>query len=257
MTAILIIALNTLRESIRSKIMYSLLFFAIAVVLVASFFANATIGDQIIVIKDFGLFALSLFTVAYTVIAGSSLLYKELSRKTVFNILSKPVRRGDFVIGKFLGMLITVTLMLLAMSCGLILFLAMLEGRLPLELLAATLGIFWQLVIVCAAAIFFSSIVVTPLLSGAFTFGIYLAGRSTEYLLFFVEKNNVEGLSAKVLNTVYILLPHLNSLDVSDQAVYQEAISGSFYLWSSLYSCGYAVLLLVVSQLCFTRKEFH
>ena len=80
------IALNTVRETIRSKILYSLFFFLILLLAVSAFFGTVTIGDQEKVIKDFGLFALSLFSVLYAVISGSLLLAKELQRKTLYNL---------------------------------------------------------------------------------------------------------------------------------------------------------------------------
>jgi len=81
MMKILYIGINTYRESVRSKILYSLIFFAVIVVCVSAFFGSVTIGDQVKVIKDFGLFAISLFSAAYAVISGSALLSKELSKK--------------------------------------------------------------------------------------------------------------------------------------------------------------------------------
>lgn len=256
MEKVWLIALTTLRESVRSKVLYSLFFFAILLVLLTTLFGAVTIGDQVKVIEDFGLFAVSFFTVAYTVISGAALLHKELQRKTIYNILAKPVRRWEFIVGKYFGMLGTVLLMMLLLGPGLMLYVFLFKGELEWQLLAAVLYIFLQLAIVSAAALFFSAMVVTPLLSGAFTFGVFLAGRSTEYLLFFVKDGSLKGAAAELLEWLYLLLPHLNRLDVSNQVVYGAALSGSHLLWSAGYAAGYSAVLLLLAVIIFERREF-
>lgn len=257
MRKVLAIALTTFRESIRSKVLYSTLFFAAVMVLVSALFGTVTIGDQVRVIKDFGLMSVSLFSVAFAVIAGTALLSKELSRKTIYNILAKPVERWHFVCGKYLGMLATTVTMVLVMGAALLIFAAVFEGRFdPLLLQGYFFGV-CELIIVCAAAIFFSSIVVTPLLSGLFTFGVFLAGRSTEYLLFFIREKGLSGPLASLLRGLYAVLPHLDRMNLNDRLVYGEAASLTFAATSLLYSLGYAAVLLVLASAIFARREFN
>jgi Cu-processing system permease protein len=257
MTRIYAIALNTFRESVRSKIVYSLFFFAAVLLGVSTFFGAVTIGDQVKVIKDFGLFSISFFTVAYAVIAGAALLQKELARKTIYNILAKPVSRADFLIGKYVGMLMTVALMLVLMGAVLSLYIWFFDRQLDLPMLQAYLFIFFQLIIVCAAAIFFSTMVATPMLSGAFTFGIFLAGRSTEYLLYFIKNGSIRGAGETALKSVYWLLPHLNWLEFGNEAVYGAAASSMRILFGSLYACAYAGILLILAVVIFRSREFN
>lgn len=257
MRRVFAIATTTFRESIRSKVLYSMFFFAIAIVLVSALFGSVTIGDQVVVIRNFGLFSLSFFGVAYAVISGASLLAKELARKTIYNVLAKPVRRWEFLWGKYLGMLTTVTLMIIVMAAGLIGFTLFFDSNFNPAMIQATYQIILQLMIVCACTIFFSSIVVTPLLSGAFAFGVFLAGRSTEYLLYFVNNQSIKGILAGLLKGAYWLLPHLNELDMSNHAAYGETASLAFMLWSSMYAIGYSGILLVLANLFFLRREFN
>jgi Cu-processing system permease protein len=238
-------------------VLYALFFFALLLLCISAFFGAVTIGDQVKIIKDFGLFSMTAFTVAYAVITGASLLHKELSRKTVYNILAKPVRRGEFLCGKYLGMLATVVLMLVIMGAGLILFAACFSGAPDPLLLYACFFIFLQLVIVCACSIFFSAIVVTPMLSGAFSFGLFLAGRSSEYLLYFVSSGGITGIGAKLLRLAYHLLPHLDTLDISNQIVYGRAVGLDFMAWSLAYSAGYAGVLIILAGFIFKRREFN
>ncbi|RMG43059.1 MAG: hypothetical protein D6719_04580 [Candidatus Dadabacteria bacterium] len=254
---IIAIAINTYRESIRSKILYSIIFFAALLLVVATFFGTVTIGDQIKVIKDFGLFSISIFSVAYAVIAGAALLHKELSRKTVFNILAKPVYRWEFLAGKYFGMLLTVAVMLVFMGAGLLLFAGLFQGNADILMLQAYYYIFCELVIICAAAIFFSSIVVTPMLSGLFTFGLFLAGRAITSLLYFVKDGSVTGLLALILKALKYTLPNLEKFNVSNQIVYGHSLSASHMFWSGLYAAGYAAVLLILATVIFGRREFN
>jgi len=251
------IALNTFRESMRSKLMYSVLFFAALLVAVSALLGSVTIGDQVKVIKDFGLFAISFFSVAYAVISGATLLNKELSRKTIYNILAKPVPRWKFLFGKYCGMLLTVSLMVALMAGALLAFTFFFDRRIDWLLLQACFFVVLQLAVICACTIFFSSIVVTPLLSGAFSFAIFLAGRSTDYLLRFVEQSEPGSIARLAHSAAYPGLPHLNMLDVSYAAVYGLPSSAAAMMWGALYSCAYAGVLLVLANLIFARREFN
>lgn len=257
MRRIIQIGLSTFRESVRSRVIYLLFFFAVGLMLLVSFFGAVTIGDQALVMRDFGLFGISLFTCLYVVLAGASLLHQELVRRTIFNILAKPVRRSEFIVGKYLGLLGTSSFLLLLMTALLSAILFLLEGDVDWPLLVACGYIWLQLVIICAAAIFFSGIVVTPLLSGAFTFGFFLAGRSVNYLLYYLNEGEVGGLSTSLLKGVYVLLPHLAALDISSSAVYGLTPSSSVFLWGWLYACGYSGVLLIVTIVLFQRREFY
>ena len=251
------IALATLRESIRSKVLYLTLFFGAALVLITTLFGAVTVGDQVRVIKDFGLFSISLCTIGYAVIAGSTLLYKELARKTIYTILSKPVRRGEFLLGKFFGMLATSTVMLILLGAGLSGYIALFEHSFDPLLIRAYLCAFFELTIVCGAAIFFSSVVVTPLLSGIFTFALFLAGRSVEYLLYFTKQGEQDAFTSLLLTALYWILPHLSSLTVANRVVYGEAVLFEYLLYSGMYTFGYTTLLLLFSFCFFQRRDFN
>lgn len=251
------IALNTCRESIRSRLLYSILTFAVLLVVLSAFFGTVTIGDQIKVIKSFGLFGISIFSVLFAVLSGGALLYKELSRKTIYNILARSVERHEFLLGKYLGMLFTAGLLIAGMWAGLSIFVLLLDGSFDPALFRACLHIFLELIIVCAAAIFFSSIVVTPMLSGIFTFGLFLAGRSCEYVLYFIKPGNLGEASALPVKCLYWLLPHLDRINVSDLAIYQQEISFAHTAWCFVYAAAYAGILLGFATLIFRRREFN
>jgi ABC-type transport system involved in multi-copper enzyme maturation permease subunit len=250
-------ALATYKESVRSKTLYSLLFFAAALVTLAALFGTVAIGDQVLVIKNFGLMSISLFGAGFAILSGTTLLHKELSKKTIYTILSKPVSRAEFIIGKYFGMLLTTAIMIVVMAGGLLLFTALLDDTYDLSLLCACLHIFFQLMVVCAAALLFSAIVVTPTLSGLFTLGLFLAGRSTEQVLYFINEGKVSGAAAIMLKTLYHVLPHLDLIDISNSVVFAGAPPRGQSWYAFLYAAAYAGVLLMLASALFRRRQFN
>jgi len=252
---ILAVALNTWREAIRNKVLYSILFFACLITAVSAAFGSASIGDTGKFIKDFSLFSISLFGVVTTVVMGVNLLNKELVKRTIYNILSKPVPRWQFLVGKFLGLLATLAVMMCLMAIALLLLLWFVEARFEWELLPVVGAMMLELAVLSAAAIFFSAVVVTPVLAGLFTAGTFLAGRSSEALSFFfgAEHPAVLRYAAKA---VYVALPHLDRFYVADRVVSGRAVSASYYLYLATYALLYVTLLLLLSVVIFRRREF-
>jgi Cu-processing system permease protein len=246
------IAVTTHREAIRGKILYVLFFFAIVLVLVSTVFGKVTIGDQSMVIKDFGLMSISLFTILFCVINGARLLDNELSQKTIYNILSKPISRSVFLIGKFFGMLITATVLELMMALLLSLFLFFVQHQFEPLLFEAYAYIWLEIVLVCGIVIFFSSVVITPLLVGMFSIGLFLAGRSSEYIL---KLTDSEPTSTQRL--VYAILPHFEKLNVSSDILYGEGKKLLYGGLSAAYVLCYLIILLLLSLFCFRKREFQ
>lgn len=251
------IAQTTLREVLRGKVLFASFGSAALLIGVMSLFGTVTIGDQVKVIMDFGLFTVSLFPVGFAVLSGTTLLHQELSKKTVYNILSKPVHRSEFVTGKFLGMLATSSVLLALIAGSLSLFLLLFGRHSSFDLFEAYLLSWFELVIVCGLAIFFSSLVVTPALSGLFTFGVFLAGRSTDYLLYFINEGVVKGPARYLLDGLYWILPRLHSLYVSNGIVHSHRVSTDYIVWSGLYSLGYTALLVLFAQILFRKRDFN
>lgn len=257
LNSITIIMLTTFRELIRSKILYSLYLFAFIIVGISALFGSVTIGDQVKVIKDFGLFAISIFTVGFTVISGSLLFHKELSRKTIFTLLARPVERWQFLVGKFLGMYLTVILMTSLMGIGFSLFVSLFEGKISLDLFKGYYHIMLELFIVASSVIFFSSIVVTPTLIGLFSFGLFLAGRSVDLLLAYSKSGQGSEMLSQILNILYWILPQLNKISINDELVYGSDISIFRTIWASVYALTYGIGLLVIAQYIFNKREFN
>src|SRR5688500_13055303 len=101
------IAINTFREAVRDRVLYGVLAFASVVLLLSLAIAELSLDQQRRVVQDVGLASISLFSVVVAVFLGSSLLYKEIERKTLYVILPKPIRRHEFLLGKYFGIVIT------------------------------------------------------------------------------------------------------------------------------------------------------
>lgn len=249
------IALNTAREALRSKVLYTILAFAVVVVATAALFGSASIGDQMKFVKDFSLMGISVFGVVIAVALGVNMLGKELGKRTILNILSKPVERWQFVVGKFLGLVATLALVVAGMCAALVALVAIFEGRVDLGLVQASVAVVLELTIVVAAALLFSAIVVTPTLAGLFTMAAFVAGRSAGYLGFFGGDDMPPALRA--LSTgLYWILPHLHRLNIADRVVYGDLVSAGYLLGSAAYVVGYAGVLLVLTVALFSRREF-
>jgi ABC-type transport system involved in multi-copper enzyme maturation permease subunit len=255
MTKLFAIAVNTVREAIRNKVLYSILFFAVLVVMLAAVFGAASIGDQMKFIKDFSLMSISLFAVIIAIVLGVSMLHKELGKKTILNILSKPVPRWQFIAGKFVGLLLTVTMIVALMCGGLLAFLATFEGHADWNLALAAATALLELMVIIAVALFFSSIVVTPTLAGLFTAATFVAGRSA-YLLDYFFQDEYRGAVTHLARVLWWVLPHLNRFNIADQVVYGN-FAGAAYLGAAVvYAVAYTCATLLLSVAIFSRREF-
>src|SRR5262249_41081380 len=158
-----------------------ILLFACLLTAISAAFGAASIGDNTKFVKDFSLLSISLFGVVTTVVLGVNLLSKELGKRTIYNILSKPVARWQFLVGKFLGLLATLGIMMVLMTAALVALLWFMEGHFDWQLLPVIGAMMLELSVLLAAAIFFSAIAVTPGLAGLFTAATFVAGRSATW----------------------------------------------------------------------------
>ncbi len=255
MTKIFAIALNTAREAVRNRVLYSILFFAVLMVGVAATFGAASIGDPVKYTKDFSLMSVSLFGVIIAIVLGVNLLHHELGRRTIFNILSKPVARWQFIVGKFFGLVATLTLIVGIMSAGVIGAFAFATGHVDGGLVVSSFATLLEIVVVIAVALFFSSVVVTPSLAGMFTAAMFIAGRSTTYLLYFLKEEQPPTLRA-LAQGLYWALPRLDRFTIADQVVYGIVPDPSYLVTLSAYAAAYAAIMLLLSVGLFTRREF-
>ena len=162
----LAIALNTFREAVRDRVLYLILAFAVVMILASVLLSLITVGSEQKIIEDFGLAMNALFGTATSLLLGLGLVYKEIERKTIYTLLSKPIRRSEFLLGKYLGLCLTLAVNMIIMSAAFF-GLLVLRGTAIGDLWIAVVLTFFELLLVTAIAVFFSSFS-TPILSALF-----------------------------------------------------------------------------------------
>ncbi|MNX68906.1 ABC-2 family transporter protein [compost metagenome] len=246
------LARNTFRETIRDRVLYVILVFAFVMIGASSLVGTLTIGQDRKIVLDLGLAAIELFGVAIAVFVGTNMLFKEIDKRTVYVVLTKPIPRPVFLLGKFFGLALTLAVLLLLMGAA-FLGLAVLKGAYAPELLGAIAMIGLQLLVVVALTLFFSTFT-SPIMSMLFTFALYVIGHNTMTLRALAQKAT-PALRA-VVEALYYLLPNLSTFEAKNLAVYGEAVSTGRWLWAVCYGLAYVCALLATASVIFERKEF-
>ncbi|HNR13518.1 MAG TPA: ABC transporter permease [Thermodesulfobacteriota bacterium] len=249
------IAVNTFREALRDKVLYSLVFFAFVMIFTSVILDHITVGEQTKIIKDFGLAAISLFGVLVAIFVGIGLVYKEIERKTIYNILSKPVHRYQFIVGKYIGLVMTLGIVTGLMSLLFFLLLYCYEGRVDIVLLPAIGMIMLELMLVTAIALLFSSFS-TPILSGLFTLSFYIIGHLTQDLLALGKRFSGTSLEYGA-TALYYLIPNLEYFNLKGTVVYHIHQTPQYYLFTVGYGLLYCLIIILLSVAIFQNRDFR
>ena len=253
MNKVLAIALNTFREAIRNKILYALLFFAVVMIFSSMVVGELSLGHTVKVTKDIGLTAISLFGILIAIFTGVNLVYKELDKRTIFTIVSKPIHRYQFILGKYFGMLMTVGVQMVLMGVVLSALLVHKEGFIDYTIYKAVYLFCLEVVVITSVALFFSSFT-TPFFSGVFSLAVFVLGRLVPDVLKLLEK--IENPVLQVMLKLASLLPDLQHFNVVDEVVHGTPISAARMLWCTVEGVGYSALFLVVAAALFSRRDF-
>jgi ABC-type transport system involved in multi-copper enzyme maturation permease subunit len=261
------IAVNVFRESVRDKVLYNLVFFALLLIAASVLLGQLTAGQEVKIIKDLGLAATSIFGLFIAVFIGIGLVSKEVERRSIYALLSKPITRTEFILGKYAGLTGTLAVNLAVMAVALFAVLAWMDLATPdavkagweapavdARLLVAILLIFFELAIVTAIALFFSTFS-SPLLSAALTFGLWIVGHFNADLRNFehiVESKPVAWLA----RALYYTLPNLAPFDVKAQVVHAHPVAPEYVAWTLGYAVLYIALVLVAAVWIFSRRDF-
>jgi hypothetical protein len=173
-----VVAINTFREAVRDRVLYNLVFFALVMMGAAILVGQISIGINRLVIVNLGLSAISIFGLVMAVFIGVGLVYKEIEKRTLYSLLAKPIRRWQFLVGKYAGLLLTLAVNTALMTLGLaaaLFYVGRPFVRADAWILVAVYFILLELALVTALALFFSCFS-TPMLSTLFTLGIYMTG---------------------------------------------------------------------------------
>jgi ABC-type transport system involved in multi-copper enzyme maturation permease subunit len=261
------IAINVFKESVRDKVLYNLVFFAVFLIAVSFLLGQLTAGQDIKIIKDLGLAAISMFGLFIAVFIGIGLVSKEVERRSIYSLLSKPIRRQEFIVGKYLGLVLTLLVNVGVMTAAYYAVLACMawvaggwflpgwEAQAVDPALLKAIGmIFLQLMMMTALALLFSTFT-SPMLATALTLGLYVIGHFNADLRHFetVVSSRPVILLARAL---YYVLPNLAPLDIKARVVHALPVPAGYLLLNTAYALIYISALLVAATLIFMRRDF-
>ncbi|VVS90851.1 ABC transporter permease [Desulfoluna spongiiphila] len=244
------IGVNTYKEVVRDKIYYVFFFLSLFIVFFSSLLGRLSIGESRVVIMDFSFFAMELTGVLVSVFVGITLVYREIEMKTVFNILSKPITRSEFIIGKFVGLFMALLLIETVMFMVIVAFLAFKNVDVSYGILIVYGSTLLQIMMILSCAVLFSA-VSSPIVSGMFTLFFYIIGRISFQIKRFYPSDEGEFF----LQVIYALIPNFKKFDFSYQYVHQLDINGLAVIISWGYGLTYVILLLLITSRCFASKD--
>jgi len=251
------IARNAFREAVRDRVLYNLVLFVLMLTAASIFIGELSGGQERKVIVDLGLSAMLLFGVFIAIFVGVGLVYKEIERRTIYAVFSKPVGRGEFLVGKYLGLCLTLLVNVLVMGVGVSLALLYVsKGWDPLipTIWPAVLLIYMELMLLTAIALLFSSFS-SPALSALLTFLVFVIGHFSADL-----KNLASSLGSTgarwLFTGLYYLLPNLANYSFITPAAHGRAPSATYLVATALYALIYIGVILAAATLVFSRRNF-
>ena len=248
------IAVNTFRETIRDRVLGVIVLFALGMIIASLWLASISLNQQARMMKDFGLVAVTFFGLVVAVFVAASLVHKEVEKRTVFVLFSKPVGRTEFIWGKFLGLAATMLVVLAGMGLFLFLLTLVVAKQASGWLLVATALIYLQLLAVMAVTVFFST-VSSAILASVLGISVFVAGQLSHNVLSLSRLGN--GVVLKAASwIVYVLIPNLSAVDIKPTVVGEASASwASIAAWAG-YLVAYIVVVLLAASWVFRRKEF-
>ncbi|TKS61606.1 MAG: hypothetical protein EWM72_00354 [Nitrospira sp.] len=251
---VLSIAFNTFRENLREKLLYNLLIFALLMIGSSVLLTRLTVGEWDRLIIDLGLSSMNLFGILIAIFVGISLVSKEIDKKTIFTIISKPVPRYEFLLGKYLGLVVTLLINTAVMAAGLFVVMAYLKAPFTPMLLKALGFIFLEFLVITAVALVFSTFTSTTL-SAIFTLAVYVVGHLSTDLKLFGDKMGDAGKA--ILNAIYYVLPNLERFNLKGHVIHHIDVPATDLVLTTAYGLTYAAFLLLLASIIFQRRDFQ
>lgn len=250
----MVVAGNTFRETIRDKILYNLVLFAVLLIGASVLLGTLTIGEQARIVNDLGLAAINLVAVIIAIFVGIGLVTKEIERRTIYTILARPITRVQFILGKYLGLGFIVSVNV-AIMFAMFLVTIWLSGNVIYgSLFQAVELILVETLLVMAIAMFFSTFS-SSTLSATMTLGLYIIGHLTSDIKSIAEKSQ-NPLTESMMAALYYVCPNLEMLNVKGQAASGLLVDVGYQATATAYGLLYAGLLLTGACLIFQRRDF-
>ena len=267
MRAIRLIALAVFRESVRDRVPLAIVGFGVLLVFASYLISQMTAGQDVKIIKDLGLTAISLLGILIAVIIGIGLVAKEVEKRSIYSLLSRPVTREQFILGKYAGLVMTLAVNIGAMSLAYYVLLFYQQWTWPASqqaaleapvadprLMIALALIFGELMVMTAVALFFSTFAET-ITAILLTLGLWVAGHFNADLRHFEEVVN-SPVAAWLARGLYYVLPNLAPFDVKAEIVHGLPVSASHVSLTAAYAFVYIAMMLLAAMAVFRRRDF-
>ncbi len=247
------LASNTFREAIRNKLLYTLLGFGVVMIGAGALLATLSYVEVDEILQDMGMAAIRLFSAGIAIFVGVGLIHDEVERRTIFTILSKPVSRSEFLVGKWAGLTFTVWLQLLLMAIAFALVSLLAGADLSVDHAVAIGLLGLELMVLVAIATFFSSFT-TPMLASFFTFGLWLIGHLSRDLYLLGQQSDHASVS-RLTAVLYSVLPDFEIFNKTLEAVHGLPIHDYEIGFAALYAVGFATATLILASTIFSRRD--
>jgi ABC-type transport system involved in multi-copper enzyme maturation permease subunit len=254
-TRIVHIASNTFREAVRDRVLYNLIAFAVLLSGAAILVGQISIEIEKLVVINLGLTAVSLFGVVIAIFIGIGLVSKEIEKRTLYTVLSRPVRRWEFIVGKFFGLAGTLVVNTFFMAIGVFGALLYVAHKFQAQdswVLVALYFIILQFLMICSLALLFSSFS-SPLLSAVFAFSLFVIGSFSDDLRGFAQM--ATGATRWLVTGVSYLLPNFSALNVIGSVAHGQPVAGQLIAYNTAYSLLYSAMVLSGAILIFQRRN--
>jgi ABC-type transport system involved in multi-copper enzyme maturation permease subunit len=249
------IAKNTFREAVRDRILYNLIVFVLLITASAIFLGELTAGQEVKVIVDLGLSAMLIFGAFISIFVGVSLVWKEIEKRTIYSIFSKPVARGEFIVGKYLGLCLTLLVNVAVMGLGVTLAILYVGGgSLAATIWPAILLIYLELTVLTGVAIMFSSFS-TPALSALLTFFVFVIGHFSAALKSVASELGSAG-AEYFFTGLYYIFPNFSHFSFIAETANGISVPPSMLWGAVLLAVIYDVVLVTITVMVFSRRNF-
>jgi len=249
------IASNTFREAVRDRVLYNLIAFALLMSGAAILVGQISIGIERLVVINLGLTAVSLFGVVIAIFIGIGLVSKEIEKRTLYTVLSRPVQRWEFIVGKFLGLAGTLVVNTFFMALGV--FAALLYVSRHFQagdglVLVALYFIILQFLIITALALLFSAFS-TPVESAVLAFSLFVVGSFAEDLRGFAAMTH--GATRWLATGAAYLIPNFSALNIISSVAHEQPVSPQLIFLNTAYALIYATMALCGAVWIFEHRN--
>jgi len=248
------VASNTFREAVRDKVLYSIIFFAVLLLFASLGMREVALGDRDKVVRGVGLGGISLVGGIIAIFLGVGLVWKEIERKTIYTLASKPVPRWQILLGKYCGLWLTLAVEVVILTVLYTVVIGYQQGVPGAGVYLAMAMLMLELTLVTAFATLFSTFA-SPMSASAYTLCVYVIGHFADDLYIFGKASENPAFQSLTL-ALYKVVPNLGMYNLRSEAVHGIAVPGSEVMWAVAYAVGYTAAVLGTAMLVFERRDF-